>query len=226
MEYTIRTERLQEKPTVAVRYEYTISDGGKIVLPFCKEVLAGLKAKYNARVILWTDEMYGDVLEDVLRFLYDESIPIDAINHASQGNSVAYDLLICGKAGFNGDWKNLGIQLGVLGLWQSFIIKCKDGRLYVGYTKDLMGRLDFYRSGGGKFVSKHGYKSLLWKSDTMFKKNAVALTEFLRKRGRKKQLKLVKNVLNLVSTDVGDGKLSFALKQGEENESLERSRTG
>jgi putative endonuclease len=79
-------------------------------------------------------------------------------------------------------------------LFYTYIISCKDGSLYTGYTTDIKRRLGEHRNGiNSKYTRARGFSDLeaLFGSDS--KSKAMKLEYGIKKLSRNKKLILIKN---------------------------------
>lgn len=72
-----------------------------------------------------------------------------------------------------------------------YIVRCRDGTLYTGWTTDLPGRMDAHNSGAGaKYTRGRGPVSLIYSEAFQTKGEAMKREWQIKKLKREKKLKL------------------------------------
>ncbi|PKM81474.1 MAG: hypothetical protein CVU89_09495 [Firmicutes bacterium HGW-Firmicutes-14] len=74
----------------------------------------------------------------------------------------------------------------------TYMIKCRDGRLYTGYTNDLEGRIRKHNSGrGAKFTRGRGPVELVYSEDFPSKEEAMAREAQIKRLTRPEKLRMI-----------------------------------
>ena len=211
---------MPSKVKLAVSFEAMAKKAGEgfELLPYCKMVLKACKRR-GAEIILFTDLDYHHAplsvartysnngslsLESVSRFLAEKEVPVDRVCR-TKVHDLEYDLLVCGRAGFSGDWQQLGIELQVLRLeWRVYIARCLNGALRVGYTNDVDTTEKELRSGYGPKWVRLKFREMAWRSKVM------------RKRDAKRMCRYIKGLSPRVRRDIVDGKKKVRSRQRED----------
>lgn len=78
-------------------------------------------------------------------------------------------------------------------MWYVYMIRCKDGRLYTGMTKDLKRRLEQHRRGkGAQFTRSFGVDEMIYHEKAGTRRTAMRREIAIKSWPRKKKLALVK----------------------------------
>lgn len=74
-----------------------------------------------------------------------------------------------------------------------YIVECKKGTYYTGYTSDLKKRLQLHNSGhGAKYLKGKGPVQLVYKREFVYYKNALRVEREIKQLSRPQKEKLVK----------------------------------
>lgn len=75
-----------------------------------------------------------------------------------------------------------------------YIIQCKDGTYYTGYTNNLHRRLEQHNSGkgGAKYTKWKGFEKLVYKKKHKYFKNALNEERKIKQLRRKQKIDLIK----------------------------------
>jgi putative endonuclease len=77
-------------------------------------------------------------------------------------------------------------------MWYTYILECKDGRLYAGITDNLKRRLAEHKSGkGANFTRSFGAKAILYKEKCSDRSSALKREAQIKGLTRKKKLALI-----------------------------------
>ena len=73
-----------------------------------------------------------------------------------------------------------------------YILKCKDGTFYTGYTNDLKKRIGLHNTGkGAKYVKGRGPAKLVYAKEYVFRKHAMKIERKIKAMTRKRKIKLI-----------------------------------
>lgn len=79
-----------------------------------------------------------------------------------------------------------------------YILKCSDGTLYTGYTKDLKNRLKVHNSGkGSKYTRARLPVEYVFSFKCIDKSDALKKENFIKNLDRKRKIKLINGELDL-----------------------------
>jgi putative endonuclease len=74
-----------------------------------------------------------------------------------------------------------------------YIVQCRDGTYYTGYTKDLKDRIALHNKGNGaKYLKSKLPVKLVYAKEYRYYKNALRAERRLKKLTRKQKLRLIK----------------------------------
>lgn len=74
----------------------------------------------------------------------------------------------------------------------TYILRCRDGSLYTGWTKDLEARLASHNAGtGGKYTRTHRPVELVWYESFATKEEAMSREWHIKRLTRAEKLKLI-----------------------------------
>ncbi len=80
------------------------------------------------------------------------------------------------------------------GRFHVYIVRCRNGAYYTGYTKDLENRIKKHNSGqGAKYLRGKGPVTLVYSKRYRYYKNALRAERDIKKLTRKKKEKLIQN---------------------------------
>ena len=78
--------------------------------------------------------------------------------------------------------------------WKVYILRCGDGSLYTGITKDISARLELHRSGkGAKYTRGRGPLELVYREELPDKSAALRREAALKRLSRKEKLVLIES---------------------------------
>jgi len=73
-----------------------------------------------------------------------------------------------------------------------YIVRCKKGTLYAGYTSDLEHRVSLHNKGhGAKFLRGRGPVELVYMKEYQYYKNALRAERWIKKLTRKEKERLI-----------------------------------
>ena len=73
-----------------------------------------------------------------------------------------------------------------------YMVECRDGTYYTGYTNDLWERLKLHNSGNGaKFLRGRGPVQLVYAKEYRYYKNALRAEEYLKRQTRRYKDELI-----------------------------------
>jgi putative endonuclease len=76
--------------------------------------------------------------------------------------------------------------------WHVYILRCRDGTLYTGITRDLEGRLDAHRRGvAAKYTRGRRPLTLVYQEPQVDRSGALKREAALRRLGRSGKLELI-----------------------------------
>ncbi len=76
-----------------------------------------------------------------------------------------------------------------------YIVECRDGTYYTGYTPDIENRLKLHNSGrGAKYTRDRRPVKLVWCKEYRYFKKAFLEEKRIKKLPREKKEKLIKNI--------------------------------
>jgi len=76
-----------------------------------------------------------------------------------------------------------------------YIVQCRDGTYYTGYTKDLKKRIALHNSGDGvKYLKNKLPVKLVYAKEYRYYKNALRSERNIKKLTREQKEKLIKNL--------------------------------
>lgn len=102
-------------------------------------------------------------------------------------------------------------------MYFTYIIRCKDGSLYTGYTSNIVRRMNEHKLGiNSKYTRAKGFKKLEVYFVTNTKSNAMKLECYIKKLTRNKKLSIIKKPEILI--DLIDNKDAYIV--GKEIEQL------
>jgi putative endonuclease len=79
------------------------------------------------------------------------------------------------------------------GVFHVYILQCRDGSYYTGYTNDLAKRLLLHKSGkGARYTRSHGPCKLVWTRRFSYYRNAFKEESRIKRMSRSQKEKLVK----------------------------------
>ena len=80
------------------------------------------------------------------------------------------------------------------GRYSTYILECKDGTYYTGYTPDIKKRIELHNSGrGAKYTKDRRPVKLVWSKEYRYFKKAFLEEKRIKRLTRKQKEKLVKN---------------------------------
>ncbi|MBN1384267.1 MAG: GIY-YIG nuclease family protein [Elusimicrobia bacterium] len=75
-----------------------------------------------------------------------------------------------------------------------YIVQCRDGTYYTGYTNNLNNRINLHNKGfGAKYLRGKGPVRLVYVKEYRYYKNAMTMERYIKKMSRKQKEKLIKN---------------------------------
>ena len=87
------------------------------------------------------------------------------------------------------------------GNFSVYILECKDGTYYTGYTNDLERRLKEHNDskGGSKYTRYKRPVKLVWKKEYRYLRNAMSAERLIKKLQRRDKIKVIngEKVLNV-----------------------------
>ena len=73
-----------------------------------------------------------------------------------------------------------------------YILKCKDGTFYTGYTNNLQKRIDLHNTGrGAKYVKGRGPVKLVYAKEYVYRKHAMKIERKIKTMAKKRKIKLI-----------------------------------
>ncbi len=84
------------------------------------------------------------------------------------------------------------------GSFHVYMLQCKDGSFYTGYTNNLEKRLKLHRSGkGAKYTRSHRPLKLVWTKKFSYYRSAFKEETRIKKLNRKQKEKMVSHFRNI-----------------------------
>mgnify|MGYP000418548823 CR=1 FL=1 len=74
-------------------------------------------------------------------------------------------------------------------MWYVYVLRCKDGTLYVGYTRNLRKRIQEHKNGSVKYTKTRLPVKVIWIGVFLSKKKAVLFEKYLKSGSGKAFLK-------------------------------------
>ncbi len=82
----------------------------------------------------------------------------------------------------------------------TYIIRCKDGSLYTGYTTNILRRMKEHESGiNSKYTRNKGFEKLEVYFISNTRSKAMKLESFIKKQTRNKKLNIIKNPQDFIN---------------------------
>ena len=79
------------------------------------------------------------------------------------------------------------------GRFYVYILECRDGTYYAGYTRDLKRRIDKHSNGqGAKYIRGKTPVKLVYAKEYKYYKNAIRAEMDIKKRTRKEKISMIK----------------------------------
>jgi len=206
-ERILRLKQEKSEPILSVHFDDMVDseDDGYVVRPLCGDVIRFLKRKMFV-IVVWIDGRHGKSkkglpsYEDTIGFLVENGVPVDHVCSFDLDRALDSDILLSGETDFDGDWRRLAIELGVIkdGVWQVFLVKCQDGSLVTGKCEGIEACETRLKNGlGSRIIREKGFDDLAWVSRDMSQKRARKMLAFLRDLGRKDRSRLARGKVSI-----------------------------